>query len=224
MGEGYQFIEVLSQEQWDTVHNVITVYGTASIGSGSIQKVEYSIDDASWQLATGQEDWSFKWDTTTVDNGGIRIKIRSFDGEEYSKEYILDLIVSNIGTSIIAPMNGTTVKGKAIIKGTSFGADVRAVLIKIGDDEWIDVQATSGKGNFSTWQFEWNTNDYQDGEYIIYTKAYNFDWYSVTDNVDLIVNNQTRTTSGFLPAFDLYPVLLALLLMLVINYRKRVVI
>jgi subtilisin family serine protease len=221
LGEDYQFIDVLSHDTWETVHNIVTIYGSASLESGNIQEVEYQINDGTWQKAEGQEDWSFDWDTRSEENGPVRITLRSFDGIDHSREYVLDLVVNNIGSTILVPINGSTVKGSIIIKGSSFGNNVESVSIKIGDEPWVNVLPTSGQGNYSTWQYEWNSNKVSDGEYTIAVKAYNKKWYSIPDEIIYIVNNKKPPSKGFLPGFELATIIIALLSILIIGYGKR---
>ena len=53
------------------------------------------IDDGPWIVATGTESWSYDWNTTTVYDGSRTIRVRSFDGTNYSSESTVTVIVKN---------------------------------------------------------------------------------------------------------------------------------
>jgi len=69
------------------VRKTIIIKGTASDenGDGTIERVEVSIDDGPWEVATGTTIWKYVWDTRDVDDGDHQIKVRAYDGYEYSE-------------------------------------------------------------------------------------------------------------------------------------------
>ena len=221
LGEDYQLIEVESHNRLDKVHNIVTISGTAEVSKGQIQGVEYNINSGPWQDADGTSAWSFKWDTRQVKNGLNSVNIRSFDGIEYSNIFELTLNVINIGCSIIEPVNGTTVKGELIIQGTAFGTDIDRVFVRIDEESWLIVDPTAGSGNYSNWEYLWNSKLVLDGEHTIYAKADNGDWNSIPIKVQIIVKNKVPTTSGFLPAFELIVLLISVLLCMLITKKNR---
>jgi len=58
--------------------------GQAADEDGEIEKVEISIDTGAWLQIQGTGTWAFSWDSTTVENGIHTLRVRSYDGEEYS--------------------------------------------------------------------------------------------------------------------------------------------
>jgi subtilisin family serine protease len=220
VGEDYQFVDVDSHNPYEEVYNVITVQGTASVSKGTIDLVEYKIEDSAWQSAEGTDSWEFSWDTTTVENGEHIIYLRSFDGIEYSRELSLPLKVINIGCRITNPENGSAVKDTVLIQGTSFGSGVIEVLIKIGDGFWILVEGAEVAGNLSKWEYTLDTNDLDNGIYILSVKAFNGNWYSIPISIEVEVINP-EDDSGFLPGFEGIFILLGILLLLIFNSRRR---
>ncbi|MCK4613795.1 MAG: hypothetical protein KAU14_03245, partial [Thermoplasmata archaeon] len=48
-----------------------------------------------WLPAIGTEAWSIEWNTEDVKNGDYTIKVRAFDGKNYSEEKSLTVKVEN---------------------------------------------------------------------------------------------------------------------------------
>jgi subtilisin family serine protease len=221
IGEDYQTIQIESHEPFDEVHNIISINGRASVSKGNIQKVEFNINDGEWATAEGQDEWSFEFDTTTVKNGLQTINIRSSDGIEYSQVYDLVLNVVNIGCEFLEPTNGSVVKGTVLIQGTGFGSGVSNIQIKIDDDVWEPVEPTSGGNNFTTWEYSWNSKKVGDGVHTLRIRAYNFEWYSIPNGIEVIVENKSESSSGFIPGFDLLLLIICITLCIIITKRAR---
>ncbi len=227
VGEDYQTVNVQSHDSFDKVYNLVTISGTAEVNKGRIQKVEYNINEGPWGTAAGQDEWSFAWDTRTVVNGLNTVYVRSFDGIEYSKDYELILNVVNIGCEILDPVNGTKVKGTLYITGFSFGEDISKVQIQIIEEEtqldpsyWEDVSPTSGTGNYSTWEYIWETKSDKNGIYELFVRAYNGEWYSIPTSIEVNVNNEKSNTNTSIPGFDSLAIL-STLVIFIIFLRKR---
>ncbi|TET89262.1 MAG: hypothetical protein E3J35_10245 [Methanomassiliicoccales archaeon] len=77
------------------ISGTITVNGTASDIDGTVEKVEIRIDSTSWIEVTGTTSWSYEWNTTTVSNGDHTVHVRSYDGEDYSIEVSISVVVDN---------------------------------------------------------------------------------------------------------------------------------
>jgi len=69
--------------------------GIASDTDGSVEMVEISINYQSWLEAEGSGYWSYQWDSGTVDNGEYVIRVRCYDGTDYSDEVVIIVIVNN---------------------------------------------------------------------------------------------------------------------------------
>jgi len=48
-----------------------------------------------WIVLEGKEDWNYLWDTSHVENGEYVIRLRAFDGEDYSNETTWKVRVDN---------------------------------------------------------------------------------------------------------------------------------
>ena len=155
-----------------------------------------------------------------MENGLHKIYIRSSDGIEYSTPYELPIKVVNIGATINSPINGSELKKTVEITGTSFGGNVREVLIKIGDGLWLEVEPEVVGGNLSTWVYSWDTSSLGNGKYTLAVKAYNGEWYSIPNSIVINVKN-SKSDSGFLPSFDWIIFLLALTLIIIFKVWNR---
>ena len=88
-------ITIASPKDGDKVSGTVTIKGTASDEDGTVEKVEVSINSGGWTKVTGTTGWSYEWDTTKIKNGEYEIKLRAFDGEDYSDEVVWKLTVEN---------------------------------------------------------------------------------------------------------------------------------
>lgn len=77
------------------IKGTITIKGTATDEDGSIEKVEISINGGEWVAVTGIDSWNYEWDSTDVKNGEYEIKVKAFDGEDYSEEIVWNVKVKN---------------------------------------------------------------------------------------------------------------------------------
>ncbi|MCK4613431.1 MAG: right-handed parallel beta-helix repeat-containing protein, partial [Thermoplasmata archaeon] len=60
-----------------------------------VDKVEISINNGPWITVTGTESWSIEWDTKDIENGEYTIKVRSYDGKNYSDVKSITVKVEN---------------------------------------------------------------------------------------------------------------------------------
>jgi fibronectin type 3 domain-containing protein len=81
-----------------SITGTIEVYGIASDGDSTVQRVEIKIDDGDWIWATGTTSWSYDLDTTELTNGQHTIYIRSYDGTNHSSEMSINVDVNNLET------------------------------------------------------------------------------------------------------------------------------
>jgi uncharacterized repeat protein (TIGR01451 family) len=79
------------------------------------------------------------------------------------------------------------------ISGTSTDRDgsVSLVQVKIDDGNWVEAQDTSSDDSWSTWSYDWDTEDgYANGDHMIYARAYDNDNYTDPPaNVSVTVDN-----------------------------------
>jgi nitrous oxidase accessory protein len=88
---------VTSPVNHSVISDTVTILGTSSDpdGNETIEWVEVSIIEEVWQLATGTTNWSFQWDTTKQENGEITIRVRGFDGTNFSDVQEITVKVEN---------------------------------------------------------------------------------------------------------------------------------
>ncbi len=79
-----------------TIDAYVVINGTASDADGSVQGVEVSMDTEHWEPATGTTSWSFGWDTTGWSFGPHWIQARSYDGQDYSAPYQIQVEMVDI--------------------------------------------------------------------------------------------------------------------------------
>jgi DNA-binding transcriptional ArsR family regulator len=77
-------ITVLAPSDCAAVAGTITIEGTASAFSASVERVDIRIDDFEWCRAVGTGFWRLSLDTTTMPNGVHRIQARAWDGAQFS--------------------------------------------------------------------------------------------------------------------------------------------
>ena len=73
----------LSGKTWDP-NNPIT-----------IESVEISVDKGNWITMNGTYEWNHEWNTSAVENGEHTLRFRAYDGEHYSDEVTITVIVNN---------------------------------------------------------------------------------------------------------------------------------
>jgi len=88
-------VDITYPVEGQTVLGTITINGTACDSDGTIQLVQVKIDEGYWYDAIGTISWSYIWDTTMVINGSHTIYARCYDGEDYSSECSVSVIVEN---------------------------------------------------------------------------------------------------------------------------------
>jgi parallel beta-helix repeat protein len=89
------FCTITSPEPNQTITGTVTISGTASDPDGTVLFVEIRINEGAWIQASGTSDWSYGWNTKTVPNAEHTIHARSFDGENYSDEVEVVVLISN---------------------------------------------------------------------------------------------------------------------------------
>ena len=90
----------------------------------------------------------------------------------------------------------------------------------IDDDSWVAASPAVDNGNLSQWKFKWNSRSVKNGPHNISVKAYNGDWYSIPITIEIVVSN-SNSSGGFLGDFDWSLVIIAIVLLLFLNYFQR---
>jgi len=85
-------VSITAQKDGDTVKGIISINGTSADEDGIVEKVEISINKGVWKTAAGTESWNFEWNTEALTNGNYTIRLRCYDGQNYSN--LVSIIVS----------------------------------------------------------------------------------------------------------------------------------
>ncbi|UCF50422.1 MAG: hypothetical protein JSU91_02770 [Thermoplasmatales archaeon] len=88
-------VEITYPQEGETVNGIITISGIADDPDGIIEYVQIKIDDNSWEYASGTVIWTYEWNTWQQSDGNHKIYARSFDGEYYSEEHIVNVTIEN---------------------------------------------------------------------------------------------------------------------------------
>ncbi len=88
-------VTITEPAEGSKVSGKIQIKGNATDKDGEVQKVEISINDAEWIAVTGITSWNFEWDSSVVENGAYTIRVRAFDGEDYSETVTITITVDN---------------------------------------------------------------------------------------------------------------------------------
>ena len=86
-------IEIINPKNEDVITEDIIISGISSDKNGynTIEKVEICIDDNIWDSAVGTLSWTYFFSLNNYENGAHLISARSFDGEEYSSVYSINV-------------------------------------------------------------------------------------------------------------------------------------
>jgi len=90
--------------------------------------------------------------------------------------------------TITYPSDGATVNGTVIIQGTASDEDktIQKVEVRIDDGDWITATGTT------SWSYEWDTTQVENGQHTIYARAYDGEDYSniILVNVNVFNNHK----------------------------------
>ena len=89
-------VEILFPLSGETVSRLVTIRGIAHDpdGPNNLLEIELMIDNE-WVFANGDYEWSYEWDAYQVENGTYTIKVRAFDGEDFSDIQEISLTIQN---------------------------------------------------------------------------------------------------------------------------------
>jgi hypothetical protein len=89
-------VEIISPSDEAEVRGLIRITGTATDIDNTLQDIEIKFEDDSWQKAKGRTYWYFDWNTENYPDGSeVTISVRAFDGDVYSEEVEIEVIVDN---------------------------------------------------------------------------------------------------------------------------------
>jgi len=93
-------ITIASPRSGGTISGIIEISGTSS---GENATVQVSIDDGTWIVANGVDQWSYRWDTRSVSDGSHKIIARVIDEHKNEAKTTIYVSVTNGGNDITIP-------------------------------------------------------------------------------------------------------------------------
>jgi hypothetical protein len=171
-----------------TVSGIVTITGRASDidGDDTIESVQVKVLE-DWEYTEGKVHWSYKWNTTVLDDGNYIFYVRAFDGTDFSMIKSVEVYVDNPHRPILIITSEIpkTVSGKITIKGTASDPDgeITKVEIQIDEGEWTEVQGTAD------WSYELDTTKLSNGRHIIRIIVYDDEGEFYIETFDITVDN-----------------------------------
>lgn len=192
-----------------TISGTYTIVGTSSDVEGEVALIEVRIDQGSWvsQGVSGKNPWTYTIDTTQLSDGEHTISARAYDGEDFSEEVTVRVVINNRGggggggepptVTITAPRNGEEVYGTYVIYGSASDDEgVVAVQLKIGDGPWVNASL-----NETQWTYKWVTtllpgSSERELTVTITVRSYDGELYSEPVSIRVFVNNYDTDKDG----------------------------
>ena len=89
-------VEILYPPNGASVSRIVAIRGTSHDpdGAGELLEIEIMINDE-WVFANGNSEWNYEWDAYLVDDGLYTIRVRAFDGKDYSEIQEIEINIEN---------------------------------------------------------------------------------------------------------------------------------
>ena len=199
-------VAITHPKNGQTVSGLVLIHGTAADDHG-VKLVEVRFNDGAWSHATDTSPddswttWAYEWDTTKRDDGCLHVSARAWDGSLFSEVYKISVCVDNVNdrpwVKIVRPENNETVHGLYLIHGRA-GDDhgVKVVQVRIDDHAWDEATNTGRERPWSTWAYEWNTNDVDNGKHVVCARSFDGAKYSEVVCRQVIVHNDPPIIRG----------------------------
>lgn len=171
-----------------------------------ITKVQVKIGEGEWHMAKDMSPddswyiWAYEWMTHEYDDGCYQILARSYDGELWSDNASVRACTENYddppSVEITYPDDGMLLGGIVLVQGLADDdRGVELVQVMIDENGWDDAVDVSGDGSWSHWAYEWNTGEYENGNHTVCARAYDGEYYSELDCVEVGVDNINNAPS-----------------------------
>lgn len=186
-------ISVVTPEDGEIIQDIITFQGTASDedGDDTIIAVQISIDNGVWKRIEETTAWSYDWNSLLLIDGEHLVRIRAFDGIDYSIIHEIELTVDNVPENVkpiisfISPLPFSEVSGEVYCSGTAIDGnnEIHLMQMSISDGMWFSLQ---GK---EFWTYNWDTSFVENGVHTLRIRSYDGDIYSDEITITLTVHN-----------------------------------
>jgi len=211
---------------WDKDNNSDIQNVWVRIDGGALQNATYNHTDKEGQW------WYYIWDTTGLEDGWHKIKATAYDGTDDGHDLIEIYVNNNNNTKPFVnitypPGEGAKVNGTVKIKGYAWDNDVgdKVEMVQVSfntkEGPWFNATDTSGNNTWWTWEYDWDTTQYENGKHKIIARSWDGTEYSDLVDAHVIVNNtqfggsdgggededDEESDGGGIPGFE--PVLIA---------------
>ena len=89
-------VTITSPKDGDTLKETITIGGTATDEDGTVEKVDISTIGEVWTTVAGTDSWTYEWNTGGISDGDYTIRVRSYDGANFSETVSITVTVQNV--------------------------------------------------------------------------------------------------------------------------------
>jgi hypothetical protein len=231
-------IVIVKPEDGATVDGTVTIWMHAwdKDNNSDIQNVWVRINEGALQNATYNHTdnegqwWYYIWNTTGLEDGWHKIKATAYDGTDDGHDLIEIKVDNDKNTKPLVnitypPDDWSEVNGTVKITGYAWDNDVGdkvefvQVAFNSGEGPWFNATDTSGNNTWWTWEYDWNTTQYENGEHAIVARSWDGSVYSDLVDAHVIINNtqsnddddddddEEEDDGGGIPGFE--PVLIA---------------
>jgi hypothetical protein len=175
--------------QNEVVSGLVVVKGTAS-DNNNVERVEVRVAPNNWQNANGFQNWAWAWNTSLDLNGRYTLEARSFDGQNYSVIYSVNVEVTN---------DGANRRPTANLKSNLMELYILDKIIFSGNTSSDDSQVVKYQFNFGdSKETDWITDSWieyyyeEAGEYEVALQVEDDEGVrsSSSDTVSIIVNDK----------------------------------
>ncbi len=96
-GNEKPLVEITYPHDGMTVSGLVMISGVASDSDSkdAIKRVEVMVNDSEWDDAEGTTKWSYDWRAYEIDDGTYSIRVRSWDGIDYSEFEEINIVIDN---------------------------------------------------------------------------------------------------------------------------------
>jgi WD40 repeat protein len=184
------------------VYGKIDITGWARSTNEETLSVLVKIGLGDWTVANGSSNWSYQFDTETVQDGLLKIRVKAHDINDFSDIIITNVLVKNEQTQvnnppsiwIIEPKEGAEVWGILPIYGeASDDHRVVAIHIKIGFERWKPIPNVKSD-QFVEWLYNADIFYQKIGRMEISIRAYDGNLFSKTVTTTVQVTPPASTT------------------------------
>jgi len=159
-------VEILSPVDMELVEGDIELEVEAT-DDGDVSTVEYSIESGGWTSMEHDSGdiWTATIQTEDLDDGDRDIEVRVTDDIGQSVTDGITIDVDNTPPEVVILSPDGTVSGTVQIEADVLDAHIDTVMVRLIGYSWHEMDEGS------TWTFDWDTTEFNDGNYTIEVEA-----------------------------------------------------